>query len=65
MIHMTIEDAIDELTYRSYAHRRRLAPEISPERWATVLSNVPEMEQRYQLEIMSQQPGCARAEDQR
>lgn len=42
------DEAIDDLTYRSYAHNRQLAPDISPERWAKVFPNVAAMEERYQ-----------------
>lgn len=38
---------IDELTFRNYAHNRMLSPHISPEQWALIYANVPEMEERF------------------
>jgi hypothetical protein len=37
----------DEATFRSYVHQRMTFPGVSPERWATIFENVPEMEERY------------------
>tara|TARA_B110000503_G_C6904466_1_gene312102 strand:+ start:167 stop:349 length:183 start_codon:yes stop_codon:yes gene_type:complete len=31
-----IAEAIDHLTYSSYAHNRKLNPEISPARWGLI-----------------------------
>lgn len=42
---------LDELIYDSYAHNRKSAPQVSPERWARIFPNVVEMEVRYQKEI--------------
>lgn len=38
---------IDELTFRSYVHNRMTFPDVAPERWALIFSNVPEMEERF------------------
>ena len=44
------KDMLDHLLYACYKHNRENAPEISPESWAKVLPNVPEMERRFQEE---------------
>jgi hypothetical protein len=42
---------VDELTYSSYAHNRRISPHISPERWMHVFGpEVQELEMRFQAE---------------
>jgi len=42
---------IDDLTYRNYAHNRRLAPEVSAESWQKVYGlDVVGFEARYQAE---------------
>ena len=48
---MKISKILDELTYRSYAHNRQLAPHITPERWAKVFGESAErLEKRFQDE---------------
>ena len=42
-----MKPVIDELMFRSYAHNRIMFPEVEPERWAVIFSNVPEMEERF------------------
>lgn len=44
---------IDELTFRSYAHNRRISPEISPERWAAIFGKeqVEAMENQFQGQV--------------
>ena len=32
----TPADIVDYLTYSSYAHNRRISPEVTPERWARI-----------------------------
>ena len=45
---MTPIDIVDELTYRSYAHNRRLSPDVSPERWMAVFGeDAAQMEERF------------------
>jgi hypothetical protein len=45
------EPLIGYLTYRSYAHNRKLSPEVTPEQWETVFgASVKEMEARFQRE---------------
>lgn len=42
------QELVEELTYRSYAHNRNLAPHIKPETWVKAYGDsVPEMEARY------------------
>ena len=41
---------IEDLTYDSYCHQRRLAPQIAPERWRAVFVDADKLEQRYQAE---------------
>ncbi len=50
--HGKFQFIIDELTYRSYRHNRRLQPEISPERWKKLFGHdaVEAMEERLQAE---------------
>jgi hypothetical protein len=55
-------DLIDELTFRSYAHNRGLAPDVSPERWAKIFPNGPAMEARLQRE-REQNAGARIADD--
>lgn len=44
-------DIVSELTYRSYAHNRRITPAVSAERWELVFGpNAKQMEQRFQDE---------------
>lgn len=44
-----VDEIIDELTYRSYAHNRRMFPQTTPEQWAVIFPNVPAMEARFQV----------------
>lgn len=45
---------VDELTYRSYAWNRQLAPMTTPAEWAIVYGAATEaLEQRYQAEQAS------------
>ena len=41
---------VDELTYRSYAHNRRISPAVAPERWGKLFANAEAMERRFQSE---------------
>lgn len=43
---------VDELTYRSYAHNRRMFPHVAPERWAVIFSNAEALEARYLRECL-------------
>lgn len=43
-------ELFNEITYANYYHNRDLAPDITPERWKKIYSNVDEMEKRYQEE---------------
>ena len=45
------EKLFSELTYASYAHQRRISPEVSPERWAKIFPRAQAMEARYQEEL--------------
>lgn len=45
---------IDELTYRNYCHNRMLRPDITPENWALIYPNVPEMEERYLKQFVAE-----------
>ncbi len=42
-----MKPVIDELVFRSYVHNRMTFPQVAPEGWAKIFSNVPEMEERY------------------
>lgn len=42
----------NELVYASYAHNRRISPEVSPQRWAQIYKNAAEMETRFQSEAL-------------
>ena len=48
----TIDDVLDELTYRSYREQRLTAPHVAPERWARVYEgvDVAALEARFQRE---------------
>lgn len=46
----TPQGVIDELAYRCYRANRIYSPDIAPERWAKILTNVPAMEARFQRE---------------
>lgn len=49
---MTILELVDELTYRNYAHNRRISPGVTPERWAKAYGpTAAAMEARYQREL--------------
>ena len=48
---LTPAGLVDELTYISYAHNRKLSPEVSSERWAAIYPNAAAMERRYQEEL--------------
>lgn len=43
-------NVVDELTYRSYQHNRRIAPGVSPERWQKIFPDAERMEHRFQSE---------------
>ena len=47
---MSPEQIVDELAYINYAHNRRLQPAVTPEQWAKVYGDTPEMEARFQRE---------------
>lgn len=48
---MTSLEFIDELTYRNYAHNRRISPQVTPERWEKAYGpNAVAMEERFQRE---------------
>ena len=47
---LCIADMIDRLIYANYVYNRERSPKISPEAWAKVLPNVPEMERKFQQE---------------
>lgn len=51
----TISDltsTVDRLTFASYAHNRRVFPQVSPERWEKVFGpQVKEMEIQFQAEL--------------
>lgn len=51
---ITIPEMLDELTYRSYRHNRRLAPDVTPEGWAKVFEHGELLEARYQREVTGQ-----------
>ena len=45
---MNPSEIVDELTYRSYAHNRRLSPGVAPERWVKVYGeSAAQMEERF------------------
>lgn len=45
------DQIVDRLIYLSYSHNRKLAPEITPERWAKVFGpTTPVMEEQFQRE---------------
>lgn len=44
------DEILDKLTYWSYAHNRRISPEITPEQWATVWPGAPALEAKFQEE---------------
>lgn len=47
----SLPDLIAQLTYSSYRANRRMAPDITPERWKKVYGDsVDVMEQQYQAE---------------
>lgn len=50
MAEIPIEQAPDELVYRSYSFNREQFPTIAPERWARIYGNVEQMEARFQRE---------------
>ncbi len=45
----TPAEIVDYLTYASYAHNRRISPEVTPERWARIFGKeaVERMEPIY------------------
>ena len=43
-------DIFEELDYISYRANRRMAPDVSPERWKQIYKNVDEMEARFAAE---------------
>ena len=47
---MTPADVVDYLTYCSYAHNRRIAPHISPERWAKIYPDAAKLEAKFQAD---------------
>ena len=43
---------VDELTYGSYRHNRRIAPDVTPERWEIIYGpKTAAMETRLQSEL--------------
>lgn len=48
---MTATEIVDELIYRSYRYNRLRTPDIKPEQWKAVFSNVDAMEDRLQKEL--------------
>ena len=46
----TTQQLVDELTYANYAHNRQRSPDLTPEQWTKVYSNVYQLEARYQQE---------------
>lgn len=51
---MSVATILDELTYRSYAYNRDIAPDIAPERWARLFADAEALERRYQSERKAQ-----------
>lgn len=54
---LTLEQAIngftglvDELTYSCYRYNRLRSPDITPERWSKIFSNIDTLEYRFQRE---------------
>lgn len=45
-----IDQAPDELTYRSYAFNRQQFPKTAPERWARIFPNQSALEERFRRE---------------
>ena len=42
---------VNELTYQNYAHNRKIAPHVTPERWVKAFGpSVTQMEERLQNE---------------
>ena len=52
-LHSTVERiTVDRLNYASYAHNRRVFPNVSPERWEKVFGpQVKEMEKKFQAQL--------------
>ncbi len=51
----TLAELIDELTYRNYAHNRRISPNVSPERWAKSYGpTVAALEERFLREHVTE-----------
>lgn len=44
-------EIIDELTYHSYFHNRRLSPDVPLSEWSKIFGNVDQMEERYQTDL--------------
>ncbi len=50
------QDILDELTYIDYAHNRRVAPDVPPDRWQRIYGpTVKHMEARFQAENMARE----------
>lgn len=46
----TLNDLLDELTYRSYAANRRASPDVTPEGWGVLFPRYRLYEARLRLE---------------
>jgi len=44
-------EALDYLTYVSYATQRRLSPHITPEQWGAIFSDWARFETQYQVAL--------------
>ena len=42
---------VDEITYNSYFHNRRLSPDVPLSEWSKIFENVDQLEERYQEEL--------------
>lgn len=58
---MNYKEFINEATYLSYKYNRKRTPEIKPEEWRSVYSNIEQLERRYQADL---QKGGDREEQQ-
>jgi hypothetical protein len=44
-------EALDYLTYVSYATQRRLSPDVKPSRWGSIFSDWARFETQYQVAL--------------
>jgi hypothetical protein len=44
-------EALDYLTYVSYATQRRLSPDVEPSRWGSIFSDWARFETQYQVAL--------------